>query len=66
MKKTRKKAVDCLMTVLSNWGLTFVFNKSAPPGWGLAEGTSAEGCKVGFADLDRSTPGYRRSLTMTL
>jgi hypothetical protein len=23
----------------------------------LAEGTSAEGCKVGFADLDRSAPG---------
>jgi hypothetical protein len=45
MEKTRKSGVDSLMTVLSNWGLAFVFNKSATPGWGLAEGTSAEGCK---------------------
>jgi hypothetical protein len=45
MEKTRKTGVDRPMTGLSNWGLAFVFNKSAMGGGYLAEGTSAEGCK---------------------
>jgi hypothetical protein len=40
----QKRGVDSLSTGLSNWGLAFAFNKTAMPGGGLAEGTSAEGC----------------------
>jgi hypothetical protein len=35
--KTRKSTVDKLSTVLSNWGLAFVFNKPAMGGGALAE-----------------------------
>ena len=54
------------MTALSNWGLMFVINKSHMPGGGLAEGPQAEGRKVGFADLDRSTPGYTARSRLTV
>jgi hypothetical protein len=44
-QKKMKRGVDRLSTVLLNWGGAFVFNKTSMPGGGLAEGTSAEGCK---------------------
>lgn len=52
-----KRGPDKLSTGLSNRGLAFAFNKGAMGVGYLAEGTSAEGCKVGSADLDRSARG---------
>ena len=53
-ENSRKRALTGLSTVLSNCTLPFVFNKTLMGGGSLAEGTQAEGCKVGFADLDPS------------
>jgi hypothetical protein len=33
-----KTGFDCLVTVLSNWGLIFVFNKTPMGGGSMAEG----------------------------
>jgi hypothetical protein len=34
-KNIRKKGFDRSITVRSNWGLMFVCNKSATPGWAM-------------------------------
>jgi hypothetical protein len=56
--KNRKRGLDSLLTGLSNGTLPFVFNKGSMGGGSLAEGHKQWAAKVGFADLDRSTPGY--------
>src|SRR5450432_3240213 len=55
VEKRQKRGVDRAVTARSNWGLVFVCNKSAMGGWGLAEGTQAEGRgKSGDRDIGKS------------